>query len=731
MAKRGRKGGSTTAPPKRQAYYSGSSDEEESAPKQAVPLPSLENAKVRDFTSQPVVEPVSKKRKNKKQKKDQPAHIANEPEVKKKKDADVPLDERKKRHQEEQAIRSEKVVWRKFGRENTLFEQYYCDLWGMDKNEWKTLAKCLETPPCVHFRVNGTFPALSEIAKGSLETDFDVDGSILKLLSGDELELQLQPVPWVSDKSIWKINVDSKLLRKTKQLDGINTFIRDQTSIGTLVRQEPTNMLLAFYLDIHPGHSVLDIHGAGASRAAQFVELLQDPEAKNEPEGVVVINEQDAAGATNAVRMVAQTVANSSPVIVTAHKSESFPVLNDESSNNSLFDRVICSAPCSSDGAIRKFPERWRLWAPQVAYQHHAKQIELALRSLQLAKAGGLVVYSTRAFSPVENEAVIAQLLRSSACELVDVSKVVPKLQTRAGHSTWKVVNNDLSLIPSYDAASETDRRKLRLRPTMFPPTETEAAEMHLERCVRLLPHDNDTHGIFIAVLRKTKDMAPVAAGPAPAADVATTKKVKQSKTKRVGVYGPIESDHYSDLASRFGIELPSERFVEHLNFSKTRDLHYVSASVAEMLTTSAGRVNIHKAGTIAFQADKSACTVVDDGLHAILPHCDDRVVTLEMAEFTQLINSKHTWLKHLSSKAQAQLNKLKDGSVILALDESEPIQTGDTDIAVAAVKRHSSLSVTASSHTIVRIKALMLELDADDDNDDDEDGYDSMEYEE
>ncbi|RLO13873.1 hypothetical protein DYB28_008138, partial [Aphanomyces astaci] len=56
-------------------------------------------------------------------------------------------------------------------------------------------------------------------------------------------------------------------------------------------------------------------------------------------------------------------------------------------------------------------------------------------------------------------------------------------------------------------------------------------------------------------------------------------------------------------------------------------------------------------------------------------------------------------------------------------------IQTADSDIVIIANKRHSSLSVTAATGSLVRIKALMLELDVDEH--DEKDGYDSMEYDE
>lgn len=41
-------------------------------------------------------------------------------------------------------------------------------------------------------------------------------------------------------------------------------------------------------------------------------------------------------------------------------------------------------------------------------------QLSIAQRSAQLLKVGGRMVYSTCAFNPIEDEAVVAQLLRES-----------------------------------------------------------------------------------------------------------------------------------------------------------------------------------------------------------------------------------------------------------------------------------------------------------------------------
>ena len=109
------------------------------------------------------------------------------------------------------------------------------------------------------------------------------------------------------------------------------------------------------------------------------------------------------------------------------------------------FDRVLADVPCSGDGTLRKNMNIWPKWNPNNAlgyvfnlppsmlscFKHgfltfrllygcgrgrgcslHPLQFRIAERGLHLLAVGGLMVYSTCSFNPVENEAVVAQLLR-------------------------------------------------------------------------------------------------------------------------------------------------------------------------------------------------------------------------------------------------------------------------------------------------------------------------------
>lgn len=90
----------------------------------------------------------------------------------------------------------------------------------------------------------------------------------------------------------------------------------------------------------------------------------------------------------------------------------------------------MVDVPCSGDGAIRKLPNRWKMWNSKDGMELHEVQIQLLKRAIELTKVGGTIVYSTCSLNPIENEAVISEVLsrakqfspdKSLNLEIVDI----------------------------------------------------------------------------------------------------------------------------------------------------------------------------------------------------------------------------------------------------------------------------------------------------------------------
>eukprot|EP00494_Astrolonche_serrata_P033968 UN34237 len=71
-----------------------------------------------------------------------------------------------------------------------------------------------------------------------------------------------------------------------------------------------------------------------------------------------------------------------------------------------------------------------------------------------MLKPGGRMVYSTCSIDPIENEAVVHQLLQYTDLKLVDISKdLSSKLKYHKGMRKWKVLEKNGKYYDSYGKA--------------------------------------------------------------------------------------------------------------------------------------------------------------------------------------------------------------------------------------------------------------------------------------
>ncbi|PNY10822.1 tRNA (cytosine(34)-C(5))-methyltransferase-like protein [Trifolium pratense] len=383
---------------------------------------------------------------------------------------------------------------------------------------------------------------------------------------GDE-EDAIKPLPWYPDNFAWHSNFSRMQLRKNQALKRFHEFLKLENEIGNITRQEAVSMVPPLFLDVQSNHIVLDMCAAPGSKTFQLLEILhRSTKAGSLPGGMVIANDLDVQRCNLLIHQIKRMC--TANLIVTNHEAQHFPTCYlktdcdimgpDQRTSQLLFDRVLCDVPCSGDGTLRKAPDLWRRWNTGTGNGLHNLQISVAMRGLSILKVGGKMVYSTCSMNPIENEAVVAELLRrcEGSVELVDVSSELPQLIRRPGLKRWKVCDKGESLVSCKEVPKV--RRSVVL-PSMFPNggsyrdidcngncdvnghsedgVETvenpvmhefaeEVSEFPLERCMRLLPHDQNSGAFFIAVLQKQS--------PLPAIVVKTRKEVDNQHVESV-----------------------------------------------------------------------------------------------------------------------------------------------------------------------------------------------------
>ena len=131
-----------------------------------------------------------------------------------------------------------------------------------------------------------------------------------------------------------------------------------------------------------------------------------------------------------------------------------------------------------------------------------------------MLKVGGKLSYSTCSLNPIEDEAIVASALKQfpGCIELVEVS--VPGFIFRQGLTQWKVMVDKLNRQEGESYFVEFDKyedlndqyKSKNIKETMFMAHYDENILKQLTKCLRVFPHDQDTSGFFITIIKKIKD---------------------------------------------------------------------------------------------------------------------------------------------------------------------------------------------------------------------------------
>lgn len=146
-------------------------------------------------------------------------------------------------------------------------------------------------------------------------------------------------------------------------------------------------------LDPQPGESILDACAAPGGKAAAILARAESP--------ALIAN--DPANLRFRRLRTALKLFGYPNVPLINHSAQALPhVLQGQ------FDKILLDAPCSSEKHVYNSKKHLRIWSPKRVTQLAHLQ-KLILSSLwPLLSPGGLLVYSTCALSPQENEEVVA-----------------------------------------------------------------------------------------------------------------------------------------------------------------------------------------------------------------------------------------------------------------------------------------------------------------------------------
>ena len=232
---------------------------------------------------------------------------------------------------------------------------------------------------------------------------------------------------------------------------------------------DPASILAAECLEVEPTHEVLDLCAAPGGKslvlASRLCETQGGETREQEARGRLVCNERSSARRARLHRVLDTHLGRDlrTRVQVAGHDAARW-ALHEPAS----YDRVLADVPCSSEQHVIQSQAALAEWSASRTRRLALGAYAIACAAVDSVRPGGRVVYSTCALSPLENDGVIAKLVKrgKGSISIVDAGPVIaraaadlPHLHGAPGSRTdcgWMILpDSDGGLGPIYIAIVE------------------------------------------------------------------------------------------------------------------------------------------------------------------------------------------------------------------------------------------------------------------------------------
>lgn len=346
-------------------------------------------------------------------------------------------------------------------------------------------------------------------------------------------------------------------------------------------------------------------------------------------------------------------------------------------------------------------------------------QYRILKRGSELLKVGGRLVYSTCSLNPLENEAVLCRILKEArgALHLVDASASLPGLKYKPGMNYWEPGTNDQVFYKKWEDVPP--KWHTIIRPHMFAPPEEEIKGYHMEKSMRILPHQQNTGGFFVAVFEKTETLPwegairatkkqeeevnrqREAANNAPEEEKTTTEKPEPKEEKKSVPWGPQRKKHvgykedpyvffkgeeeaFKSIKSFYCLndEFDSTCLLTRSEGGKMKNIYFCSKEVQDLVTKNEHIVKIINTGVKTFarcdnKNSKCAFRLAQEGLGGLKGFIGpDRRAILQKEDLVKLLQcddpTKPPEISGLTEVTQVRIRELSHGSCVLQYNDDK-----------------------------------------------------------
>lgn len=179
---------------------------------------------------------------------------------------------------------------------------------------------------------------------------------------------------------------------------------------------DEASVFAAKALGVEPGMDVLDMCAAPGGKTLVIASMLKG-------EGSLQSNDRSPDRRSR----LSHVIENSLPaewrsiISVTGYDGVKFGMHKKE-----CYDRILLDAPCSSDRHVLASPTHLAEWSSKRVKRLSVEQGSLLASAVDALRPSGELVYGTCALAPLENDAVVAKILKKRpSMEVVDIQELM------------------------------------------------------------------------------------------------------------------------------------------------------------------------------------------------------------------------------------------------------------------------------------------------------------------
>ena len=207
----------------------------------------------------------------------------------------------------------------------------------------------------------------------------------------------------------WK-SIKMALAEKNKQTERKNLFYSSGSALAESYAMDPASEIVARALQPESDQQVLDLCAAPGGKSLVLAEMMSfKSDTWKLPTGELIANEMSEGRRLRLVRVLNEYIPKEKRLFIFVKGLDGNQYGLRQPNH---FDRVLADVPCSGERHLLENPTELALWSEKRTKNLSVRQFSLLSSAWLAVKPEGRIVYSTCSISPLENDGVVAKLVK-------------------------------------------------------------------------------------------------------------------------------------------------------------------------------------------------------------------------------------------------------------------------------------------------------------------------------